>query len=93
MSDHYNEYIINTPDIHRTKEEIRAHLQAATAMLLTVSAYENGHSITRQVEFIPKEIPATKFVVAQGIIQPENTEASIQKEDNYLLLIAALDNE
>lgn len=93
MSKHYNEYLVNTPDIARTKEEIRDHLRNAATMLLTVSSYENGESTTRQVEFTP-EAPATRFTVSQGVIQPESTQASIIEEDNkYLVLVAALDKD
>lgn len=94
MNSHYHEYLINTDSVSRTKEEIRDHLNKSASILLTISGYENGETVTQEVTFVPEEVPTTGFIFSRGMIQPENTEASIVEEDNkYLVLVAALDQD
>lgn len=94
MSSHYHEYLINTDSVPRTKEEIREHLNKSASILLTISGYENGETVTQEVAFLPEEVPTTGFIFSRGMIQPNNTEASIVEEDDkYLVLVAALDDE
>lgn len=90
----YHEYLVNTPDITRTKQEIRDRLHEAASILLTVSSYEHGESSTREITYFPEEVPTTGFIFSRGVIQPDNTEASIVEEDDkYLVLVASIDTD
>jgi hypothetical protein len=95
MTDHYKEYIVNTNDVSRTKREVKDKLGEAAGVLLVVSTSDHGRASTREVTFVPSEVPPSGFIFSRGMILPDNTEASIKSEDNdkYLVLVAALDNE
>lgn len=89
----YQEYLVNTPDISRTKQEIRDRLHEAASVLLTISSYDHGETSTREVTYFPEETPTTGFIFSRGMIQPDNTEASIIVEDDkYLVLVASIDS-
>lgn len=95
MSEHYREYIVNTDSVPHEMQRVREHLQQAAGILLTVSTFEDGHTSTLEITFVPEEIPKSGFVFSRGKILPDNTEATLKTEDNakYLVLIAAIDHE
>lgn len=94
MSNRYQEYVINTDNTARTKAEIHQRLHDAASILLTISGYENGETVTREINFAPEEVPKNGFVFSRGMVEPEHTEASIIEEDEkYLVLVASLKDE
>jgi hypothetical protein len=92
MSEHYRDYIVNTGDVNRTKQEVREKLHEAAGVLLVVSDHHHGKTSTQNVTFLPQEVHESGFVFSRGVITPQNTEASIKSEDHdhYLVLVADL---
>lgn len=94
MSEHYRDYIVNTADVERTKQELRDKLREAAEVLLVVSSHHHGRSSTENVTYVPEQVTESGFTFSRGVIVPQNTEASIKSEDhgngNYLVLVADL---
>lgn len=89
MSEAYRNYIINTPDVDKTIEDVAVKLGQRAEILLSVSEANS----TREVRFLPTFVDTGDEFFSRGVVLPQRTEASIKAEDGerYLVMVANLD--
>ena len=89
INETYRDYLVNTPDVRETIEDISLTLGKRAEILLEVS--QAGE--TRAVRYMPKSVKISDddTFISRGVILPQETEASLRSENNDEVLVMIAD--